>query len=135
MKCTTSVAIVGITALGLLSVAGDKAELSGSPSRLTLPKEPVAVTRQKLESALTVKDFLGAKVVNTEGERLGKVVDFILESDDGKFANVVIARGGLLGIRRTYVAVPYNKIEHLPGTKNLVWNIAKADFLTVAHKG
>src|SRR5207244_451807 len=57
-----------------------------------------------------------------------------LKSNDGEFEKAVIARGDFLGLKHKFAAVPYNKIERLPGTRKLVWDIPKDDFLALIGK-
>jgi sporulation protein YlmC with PRC-barrel domain len=55
-------------------------------------------------SAGTLK---GDKVVNTAGEDIGKIEEFMIDLQDGKVGYVVVSHGGLLGLGNKLFAIPW----------------------------
>ena len=92
------------------------------------------LTRDEWKLALSIKDYLGVDLVGAQGERLGKVVDFTLKDESGKFDQVVIAVGGTLGLGGVLIAVPYDDIQHKPGTPNLVWGVDPTEFHALVNR-
>src|SRR5690348_4925744 len=59
---------------------------------------------------LTARSIIGDKVFNDVGEDLGKVVDIMLNIDNGKIEYMVIAFGGFVGVNQKYFAVPFDAL-------------------------
>ena len=59
---------------------------------------------------LTVTSIIGDKVVNPEGEDLGKILDLMLDVTEGSIDYVVIEFGGFLSIKQKYFAVPFEAL-------------------------
>jgi len=55
--------------------------------------------------------WIGKEVVNTGGQYLGTVRDFVHDSD-GKVSFAVVSRGGFLGFGETKVAIPYSALTY-----------------------
>ena len=55
----------------------------------------------------TASSIIGDKVYNKTGDDLGKIMDIMLNVDDGNIEYVIIAFGGLMGMGRKYFAVPF----------------------------
>jgi len=126
--------ITGGSILGFLSYGDDNQQARGTLTKVSAREKAEAITSEKLEMALTVKDYLHTEVVNREGVHLGTVVDLILRGKDGAFEKLVLSSGGILGLGGKLVAVPYDKVEQKPGTSKLVWDIPKEDFLGLIGK-
>ena len=94
-------------------------------------KDAQPITSEKLKTSLTVKDYLGVALVNKEGERLGRIVDFMLDEKSGKFSKAVVEVGGFVGLGGSLIVVPYEKIQQQPGTQDLVFDAPRAEFLAV----
>lgn len=56
---------------------------------------------------LTASSIVGDKVLNNKGEDLGKIIDIMLNLDNGNIEYVIIAFGGFMGLRQKYFAVPF----------------------------
>lgn len=59
---------------------------------------------------LTASSMRGDKVFNPEGEELGKIMDFMINLDDGKIQYVIIKFGGFLGIAEKFFAIPFEDL-------------------------
>ena len=53
--------------------------------------------------------WIGKAVMNTQGDKLGNVKDFVRDSD-GKISFAVVSHGGFLGIGERQTAVPYSAL-------------------------
>lgn len=86
------------------------------------------VTGEEVETALSVKDFMDRKVVDAEGKHLGKIADLVLKDRNGGFDKAIVEVGGWLDLNKVLLAVPYDRLQHRPGTASLVWDISRKDF-------
>lgn len=55
--------------------------------------------------------WIGKAVMNTQGDKLGNVWDFVRDSD-GKISFAVVSHGGFLGIGERKIAVPYSALTY-----------------------
>lgn len=59
---------------------------------------------------LSAGTLSGDKVVNTQGEDLGKITDFMVDVRDGHISYAVLSFGGFLGMGDKLFAVPWNAL-------------------------
>jgi sporulation protein YlmC with PRC-barrel domain len=59
---------------------------------------------------LTATSIIGDKVYNNTGDDLGKIMDIMLNVDNGAIEYVIIAFGGFMGFRQKYFAVPFEAL-------------------------
>ena len=66
---------------------------------------------------LTASSVIGDKVLNDEGEHLGKIMDVMLDIRNGKREYYIIEFGGFLGIGEKYFAIPFQFLRVDPEHK------------------
>ena len=60
---------------------------------------------------LTASSIIGDKVFNYHHENIGKILDIMIDINDGKIEYVVIEMGGFLGIGEKYFAIPFSLLK------------------------
>jgi sporulation protein YlmC with PRC-barrel domain len=73
----------------------------------TAPKSSTTLGSSK---EVYTSDLIGATVKNPEGESLGSIKELVLDSQDAKIKDAIVAMGGLLGIGSKTVAIPWNEL-------------------------
>jgi len=71
------------------------------------------------------KEVVGRKVINTQGESLGKVEEVMLDSAPGRIAYAVLSFGGFLGMGDKLFAVPWNALHYDPQQEAFVLHADK----------
>jgi sporulation protein YlmC with PRC-barrel domain len=77
---------------------------------------------------LTASSIRGDKVFNSAGERLGKIVDIMLNLEDGKIQYIVIAFGGFIGMGQKYFAVPFDELMIHPDRHAFILDRSRESF-------
>lgn len=60
---------------------------------------------------LTASSIIGDKIFNRSGERLGKIMDVMLNIQEAKIEYVIIEFGGFLGAGQKYFAVSFQALS------------------------
>lgn len=60
---------------------------------------------------LSASTLMGDRVINSKGEDLGKVEEFMLDLDSGCIGYAVLSFGGILGIGDKLFAIPWNALH------------------------
>lgn len=83
--------------------------------------------RMARESAIVKanKEVVGRKVINLQGEDLGKVEEVMLDSAPGRVAYAVLSFGGFLGMGDRLFAVPWEALNYSPSQNAFVINVDK----------
>jgi len=88
------------------------------------------VIPEQAPTALLAKDLMGAEVFGSDGKKVGKVEDLILDEQQ-KISGVVVGVGGFLGIGEKQVGLNWQqaKVMESPDTttKKIMINLTKAD--------
>ena len=129
-KYLTTLAV--LAALGASVRADDSS--GGIMERLFGTEHAQAMTKAELKMSLSVKDYLGANLIDGHGERLGRIVDFTLKDKDSGFNRAVVAVPGRFGFTEVLISVPFDEIHQKPGTSDLVWNVRRPDFEALMTK-
>jgi putative membrane protein len=77
------------------------------PSQAAQPAQPGATPQP--QQAVSMEKLLGSPVVNTKGDKVGKIEDVVLDQTGRYFA--VLSVGGFLGIGDKDVAMPLNDLQ------------------------
>lgn len=80
-----------------------------------------SVTRR----VMSASSLVGEKVVNGQGEYLGKIEDIMLDLDGSQIAYAVLSFGGLWGLGSKYFAVPWETLVLDSEQEAFVFNVTK----------
>jgi len=69
-----------------------------------------------MSTVLSADTLSGDAVVNSAGEKLGKIEDFMLDVESGRIRYAVLSFGGVLGIGNKLFAVPPERSPSTPAT-------------------
>jgi sporulation protein YlmC with PRC-barrel domain len=83
--------------------------------------QPVTSSKASFRS----DELLGTDVRNGQNEALGSIDDIVTSPKTGKIAYLVIARGGIFGIDKKYVPVPWEDFKITANAKLLVLSTTK----------
>jgi sporulation protein YlmC with PRC-barrel domain len=85
---------------------------AGTEERVRLPGHEVPeTTAREIAGFLRASKIHGEKVVNKDGDGLGKIEDTMVDLQDGKIAYVVISHGGILGLGSKHIAIPWRGLK------------------------
>jgi sporulation protein YlmC with PRC-barrel domain len=82
--------------------------------------------QNKLNDTAEASHIIGMTVENHQGKKLGKVVDLAVDVESGRVAEVILSRGGFLGIKETFTAVPPEALDQDAGRKFLHLDASEA---------
>jgi sporulation protein YlmC with PRC-barrel domain len=69
--------------------------------------------------------LIGDKVVNAQGENLGKIEEFMIDMDTGNVNYAVLSFGGFLGMGDKLFAIPFQSLHLDTEHKQMVLNVEK----------
>ena len=84
---------------------------------------------QRTQTHRLATSYLGKNVFGTDGQRIGDVNDFVVDTQPGGVAAIVIGVGGFLGLGEKDVAVPLGAVrtERIDGANRLVMSVTRED--------
>lgn len=71
-----------------------------------------------------VSEFVGTSVQNPQGEQLGRITDFVIDSG-GRVTFAVLSHGGFMYIGGKSVAIPFSALTYDGTGRHFVLNISK----------
>lgn len=74
---------------------------------------------------MSASSLIGDKVVNFEGEDLGKIEELMIDTDDGRINYAVLSFGGFLGIGDKLFAIPFQSLRLDTENRQFVFNVDK----------
>ncbi len=74
---------------------------------------------------MSASTLIGDKVVNANGEDLGKIEEIMIHIDSGKVAYAVLSFGGFLGIGDKLFAIPWEALSLDEDEKEFILNVEK----------
>jgi sporulation protein YlmC with PRC-barrel domain len=74
---------------------------------------------------LTASSIIGDKVYNEAEERIGEIMDIMIDVVTGNIDYFVIEFGGFLGIGVKYFAIPFRILRVDPENKRFIFNLQK----------
>ncbi|MGB9929184.1 MAG: PRC-barrel domain-containing protein [Methanosarcina sp.] len=102
---------------------------TGATEGVQLPGHTVSETTTRTGEAgsgfLRATKIQGEKVVNREGDSLGKIEDLMFDLQDGRIAYAVISHGGILGIGSKHIAIPWQGLTQRTRNNEFVLDIPK----------
>lgn len=74
----------------------------------------------------SAKTLTGNRVVNRQGEDLGKIEDLMVDLDQGRIAYAVLSFGGFLGLGDKLFAIPWQALALDPAENRFILGIDKS---------
>lgn len=81
--------------------------------------------RRGARRILSASTLTGDRVVNRQGEDLGKIDDLMIDFDRGRVAYAVLSFGGVLGVGDKLFAIPWEALSLDTAEKRFVLGIDK----------
>jgi sporulation protein YlmC with PRC-barrel domain len=97
------------------AINGEPATLPEGTPRLSATEHPV----------VRVSDIRGKTLVGSDGREVGKVDDLVVDTSSGRVAFVAVTFGGVIGIGKDRVAVPWSAFDINKDGRLFVTNIDK----------
>ena len=89
-------------------------------------KDALAAAVKQTTCLISANASVGTELLGAHGDTLGTVVDFVLDTDTGAVAYVMVASGGFMGIGEDRYALPWSCAKPLQGADGLRWRCAAA---------
>lgn len=65
-------------------------------------------------SAVSAEEMMGKSVLGSDGQEIGEVADVIVDPSTGQARQVILSRGGILGLGEKQVAVDFSEFRPTP---------------------
>ncbi|GGH60824.1 hypothetical protein GVY41_17350 [Frigidibacter albus] len=111
-----AVLLLGGSAALAQVVAPEPAQGAAAPTTAATAADPPEAAPAPATASLTTEALREALVVDAGGASLGSITDFVLVPDgSGRISHVVLELGGVMGMGRHAVAVPFSELRITPG--------------------
>jgi sporulation protein YlmC with PRC-barrel domain len=67
--------------------------------------------RPESRHTIATRDIIGKKVMNIEGETLGRIEELVIDAKSGHIAYAALSVGGLWGVGAKLLAVPWSSLR------------------------
>src|SRR5665647_3384377 len=74
---------------------------------------------------LTASTIKGEKVINKDGEHLGKIEDLMIDLENSRVVYAILSFGGFLGIGDKHFAIPLEALSHRPNERDFTLDVSK----------
>jgi sporulation protein YlmC with PRC-barrel domain len=74
---------------------------------------------------MSASSLINDKVINAEGEDLGKIEEFMIDMNSGCIAYAVLSFGGFLGLGDKLFAIPFHAMNLDEDRKCFILNVSK----------
>jgi len=74
---------------------------------------------------LTASTIKGEKVINKDGEHLGKIEDLMIDFENRRVVYAILSFGGFLGIGDKHFAIPLEALSHRPNENAFTLDVSK----------
>jgi len=74
---------------------------------------------------LSARTICGDAVVNSSGEKLGKIEELMIDLENGRVAYAVLSFGGFLGIGDKLFAIPFEALELDPDNHRFMLDVSR----------
>ncbi|OWV34615.1 hypothetical protein B5C34_03240 [Pacificimonas flava] len=120
-------AALGVAAVGAAAVAGSRAYRNRSTDPRTADADDFELRLQTDETVrLIASDKVeGTKVVDKDGDKIGSVMNFMVDKYTGRVAYAVLEFGGVAGLGAHYYPLPWPVLDYETKHDAYVLNIDK----------
>ena len=78
-----------------------------------------------IRRVMSASSLMGDKVINPQGEDLGKIEEFMIDLNTGCIAYAVLSFGGFLGLGDKLFAIPFQALSLDENQKKFILNVSK----------
>ena len=74
---------------------------------------------------VSASKIIGEAVINRQNENLGKILELVIDAQDGRLAYAVLSFGGFMGMGNKLFAMPWKAFEFSRTENKLILNVDK----------
>jgi sporulation protein YlmC with PRC-barrel domain len=93
----------------------------------TGPPETSSGKAAQSQQELYANDVVGTSVMNSSGEKVGKVSELVIDPKEGRITEAVVSFGGFMGLGQKSVAVPWHELTLSPASKTFTLAMEKEE--------
>jgi sporulation protein YlmC with PRC-barrel domain len=98
----------------------------GTPEPPAQPTIPLATSKPaQQDTLLSSTTIVGTTVKNPQGEELGRIQDLMIDPQNGRVVQALVAFGGMLGLNEKHVAIPWEAFKVGLGQEELIVEMEK----------